>query len=102
MGSVAFVHKPTTVIELIGGQEALNQIKRDKKALPDELQKLEEQLKSDTKDPNTAYPIYLNILKGRNTGYGGLALKYFGAYRYYEVGQEEQFGDLYNTAKSIF
>ncbi len=102
MGSVAFIHKPTTVIELIGGQEALNLAKKDNKISENELRAIEESLKSDTKDPNIAYPIFLNIIKGRNSGYGGMALKYYGAYRYYEDGQEDKFDELYHAAKSVF
>jgi len=102
MGSVAFIHKPTTVIELIGGKEALQKAKDSKALTGDELQKLEESLSQDTKNPDTAYPIFLNVIKGRNSGYGGVALKYYGAYRYYEVGQERKYSNLYEAAREVY
>jgi KaiC/GvpD/RAD55 family RecA-like ATPase len=101
MGSVAWIHKPTTVIELIGGKEAIGKAKENKKLTPTEIEELEQALEKDTKNPNTAYPIYLNVIKGRNSGYGGVALKYYGAYRYYEVGKEKQFEQLYKTLSEV-
>jgi KaiC/GvpD/RAD55 family RecA-like ATPase len=94
-GSVAFVHKPTTVIELIGGKEAMS------KMTPEQANEAREALELKTRDPEIAHPVYMNVIKGRNSGYGGVSLKYYGAYRYYEVGQEDAFSELYEQAIAI-
>lgn len=98
MGSVGFVHKPTTVLELTGGKEAIRRMRQDPswKNKADEIEKIEEAFMNKTRDPENAYPVYLNVIKGRNSGYGGLSLKYYGAKRYYEVGKDGEFGEIYS------
>jgi hypothetical protein len=88
-GSVSFIHKPTLVLEMIGGQEAIARAKEQKSLTDDQIDELERSLRQDTKDSQTPYPIYLSVIKGRNCGFGGLCLKYYGAYRYYEAGKSE-------------
>lgn len=102
MGSVSWIHKPTSVVELVGGFEAIKKLQDNKKISDEQAEELKLQITADTKNTNTPYPIYLNVIKGRNSGYGGLSLKYYGAYRYYEVGKDEKFNDLYKEAMRTF
>jgi replicative DNA helicase len=93
-GSVAFIHKPTCVLEMIGGQEAVARAKEQKNIDETQIEELERSLREDTKDAGKPYPIFLNIIKGRNCGFGGLCLKYYGAFRYYEAGKSEVLGEV--------
>ena len=100
-GSVSFIHKPTLVLEMIGGQEAIEIAKESGKVKPGMIKELEEAVMKNTKDPDTPYPVYLRIIKGRNCGYGGLAMKFYGAYRYYEVGETEGFDGVMQTIEEV-
>lgn len=102
MGSVAFIHKPTTVLELIGGQEAISRAKADGNLSDDQIDELKKQLVEKTKNPNTPYPVFMNVIKGRNSGYGGVSLKYYGAYRRYEVGQDTEWNDINKIIDEVF
>lgn len=96
LGSVSFIHKPTTVLSLTGGKEALKLLKEKGQDNDD----MAEALTDGTKKPDTPYPVVIQVIKGRNSGYGNLGLKYYGAYRYYEVGREKLFDELYEAIDS--
>lgn len=102
MGSVAFIHKPTTVLELIGGKEALSRAKADHSLTDDQISELEQALTEKTKNANTPYPVFLSVIKGRNSSYGGVSLKYYGAYRRYEVGQDTEWNDINKVISEVF
>ena len=96
-GSVDFMHKPTTVINMIGGKDALR-LAKDKKVIEgSEYDRIKEQLNNQTKDPSMPYPVMLTVLKGRNSGYGNIPMQYYGAYRYYDEGRSAIFRPLYDA-----
>lgn len=91
MGSMSFIHKPNTVLEIITAKELLAKSKDDKK----QAQEIEQNIEADAKD-GYAKPMYLNIIKGRYTGTSAIPLQYYGAYGYYEGGKSKRFSDVYN------
>lgn len=91
MGSMSFIHKPNTVIEIITAKELLAKSKGD----PELAKELEGNIEADAKD-GYAKPVYLNIIKGRYTGTNAIPLQYYGAYGYYEAGKNKRFNDVYN------
>lgn len=100
-GSVDFLHKPTTVIQMLGGKDMLR-LAKDKKLIMDtEAQRLAGYLNNQTKDPTMPYPVMLQILKGRNSGYGKIPMQYYGAYRYYDEGKASLYTPLYNAFDNL-
>ena len=91
MGSMSFIHKPNTVIEIITPKELLAKSKGD----PEKARELEQDIEADAKD-GYAKPMYLNIIKGRYTGTSAIPLQYYGAYGYYEGGKSKRYNDVYN------
>ena len=97
-GSVDFIHKPNTVLELHTFKEAIdNANKSDKERLKD----LEDEIERDAKD-GKCKPMMLEIVKGRFTGQGELPLKFFGAYGYFEAGRDREHSEAYDDIKGLF
>lgn len=90
MGSMSFIHKPNTVLEIITPKELLAKSKGD----PKQAQEIEQNIEADAKD-GYAKPMYLNIIKGRYTGTSAIPLQYYGAYGYYEGGKSKRYNDVY-------
>lgn len=91
MGSMSFIHKPNTVIEIITAKELLAKSKDN----PNQAREIEQNIEADAKD-GYAKPMYLNIIKGRYTGTSAIPLQYYGAYGYYEGGKSKRYADVYN------
>lgn len=91
MGSMSFIHKPNTVIEIVTAKEMLAKSKGD----PNQAREIEQNIEADAKD-GYAKPMYLNIIKGRYTGTSAIPLQYYGAYGYYEGGKSKRYADVYN------
>lgn len=91
MGSMSFIHKPNTVIELVTLNEMINKADKDSK---DRVKELAETIEQDAKQGNCK-PMFLNVIKGRFTGVESLPLKFYGAYGYFEAGQDKNYGDAY-------
>jgi len=91
MGSMSFIHKPNTVLEIITPKELLAKSKGD----PKQAQEIDQNIEADAKD-GYAKPMYLNIIKGRYTGVSAIPLQYYGAYGYYEGGKSKRYNDVYN------
>ena len=89
MGSMSFIHKPNTVIEIITPKELLAKSKDTKQA-----QEIEDNIEADAKE-GYAKPMYLNIIKGRYTGQGAIPLQFYGAYGYYEAGKTKRYNGVY-------
>lgn len=96
-GSVDFMHKPTTVLNMIGGKDALRLAKERKTIEGSDYERMRDQLNNQAKDPSVPYPVLLTVLKGRNSGYGKVPMQYYGAYRYYDEGRSALFAPLYDT-----
>jgi KaiC/GvpD/RAD55 family RecA-like ATPase len=94
MGSMSFIHKPNTVIEIITPKELLAKNKADTK----HHQEIEQEIEDDTKN-GYAKPMYLNIIKGRYTGTNAIPLLYYGAHGYYEGGKSKRFSEVYDVFK---
>lgn len=91
MGSMAFIHKPNTVLELHTFKEVIARAdKTDKERLKELADTIEQNAKG-----GQCKPMMLEIAKGRFTGQGELALKFYGAYGYFEAGQDKNFADAY-------
>lgn len=90
MGSMSFIHKPNTVLEIITPKELLAKRKGD----PKQDQELERTIEADAKE-GYAKPMFLNIIKGRYTGTSAIPLQYYGAYGYYEGGTSKRYNDVY-------
>ena len=90
MGSMSFIHKPNTVLEIITPKELIAKSKGDPKL----AQEIEQNIEADAKD-GYAKPMYLNIIKGRYTGTSAIPLQYYGAYGYYEGGKSKRYSDVY-------
>ena len=90
MGSMSFIHKPNTVIEIITPKELLSKIKDD----PKRATEIEADIEADAKE-GYAKPMYLNIIKGRYTGTSAIPLQYYGAYGYYEGGKTKRYNEVY-------
>ncbi len=91
MGSMSFIHKPNTVIEIITAKELLAKSKDN----PNQAREIEQNIEADAKE-GYAKPMYLNIIKGRYTGTSAIPLQYYGAYGYYEGGKSKRFNEVYN------
>lgn len=91
MGSMSFIHKPNTVIEIITAKELLAKSKDN----PNQAREIEQNIEADAKE-GYAKPMYLNIIKGRYTGTSAIPLQYYGAYGYYEGGKSKRYNDVYN------
>ena len=91
MGSMSFIHKPNTVIEIITAKELLAKSKDN----PNQAREIEQNIEADAKD-GYAKPMYLNIIKGRYTGTSAIPLQYYGAYGYYEGGKSKRYNDVYS------
>jgi KaiC/GvpD/RAD55 family RecA-like ATPase len=91
MGSMSFIHKPNTVIEIITAKELLAKSKDN----PNQAREIEQNIEADAKD-GYAKPMYLNIIKGRYTGTSAIPLQYYGAYGYYEGGKSKRYNEVYN------
>lgn len=89
MGSMSFIHKPNTVLEIITAKELL--AKTDD---PKQASEIEQTIEADAKE-GYAKPMYLNIIKGRYTGTNSIPLQYYGAYGYYEAGKTNRYPELY-------
>ena len=97
MGSMSFIHKPNTVIEIVTAKEMLAKSKDD----PTKAKEIETNtnIEADAKD-GYAKPMYLNIIKGRYTGTSAIPLQYYGAYGYYEGGKTSRYNDVYDVMNS--
>lgn len=91
MGSMSFIHKPNTVIEIITAKELLAKSKDDN----DRKAEIEQTLEMDAKDGKSK-PMYLNIIKGRYTGTSAIPLQYYGAYGYYGGGIATKYKKIYD------
>lgn len=91
MGSMAFIHKPNTVLELHTFKEAIAKADKSEK---ERLRTIADDIEQDAKD-GKCKPMMLEIVKGRFTGQSLLPLKFFGAYGYFEAGQDRNYSDLY-------
>jgi len=91
MGSMSFIHKPTTVLEIITAKELLAKSKDDS----DRKAEIERVIESDAKDGKSK-PMYLNVIKGRYTGTSAIPLQYYGAYGYYESGIISKYKSVYD------
>lgn len=89
MGSMSFIHKPNTVVEIITAKELLAKTDDPKMASV-----IEQDIEADAKE-GYAKPMYLNIIKGRYTGTNSIPLQYYGAYGYYEAGKNNRYPELY-------
>lgn len=98
MGSMAFIHKPNTVLELHTFKEAINKADKDEK---ERLEQLANEIEQNAKNGNCK-PMILEVVKGRFTGVANLALKFYGAYGYFEAGKDKNYSDTYNTMSSLF
>lgn len=98
MGSMAFIHKPNTVLELHTFKEAINKADKDEK---ERLEQLADEIEQNAKNGNCK-PMILEVVKGRFTGVANLALKFYGAYGYFEAGKDKNYSDTYNTMSSLF
>lgn len=88
LGSVSWVHKPTAVLEFIGVKEAITQLPKKEQAKFYSLSNLSD----------IAQPVFARVIKGRNTGYGQIALKYHGRDGYFESGRVKD----YDTEPSLY
>ena len=98
MGSMAFIHKPNTVLELHTFKEAINKADKDEK---ERLEQLADEIEQNAKNGNCK-PMILEVVKGRFTGVANLALKFYGAYGYFEAGKDANYSDTYNAMSSLF
>lgn len=91
MGSMSFIHKPNTVIELVTLAEMINKADKDHK---EKIKDLADEIEQEAKQGNCK-PMFLNVIKGRFTGVESLPLKFYGAYGYFEAGQDKNYSDAY-------
>ena len=91
MGSMSFIHKPNTVIELVTLAEMINKADKDHK---EKIKALADEIEQEAKQGNCK-PMFLNVIKGRFTGVESLPLKFYGAYGYFEAGQDKNYSDAY-------
>lgn len=91
MGSMSFIHKPNTVIELVTLAEMINKADKDHK---EKIKELADDIEQEAKRGNCK-PMFLNVIKGRFTGVESLPLKFYGAYGYFEAGQDKNYSDAY-------
>lgn len=79
LGSVAWIHKPTTVVELTSVYDLMRPHKLDPH-IASNYRKLADK-------GDIPRPVVMSVIKGRNNGYGKLPLKHFGRYSYFEEGR---------------
>lgn len=91
MGSMSFIHKPNTVIELVTLAEMINKVDKDEK---ERLKERAEQIEQRAKN-GSCKPMFLNVIKGRFTGTQALPLKFYGAYGYFEAGEDKNYSNEY-------
>lgn len=98
MGSMAFIHKPNTVLELHTFKEVIARADRnDKERLKDIADEIEQGAKN-----GECKPMMLEIVKGRFTGQGELPLRFYGAYGYFEAGEDRNYSDTYDNMRQLF
>ena len=100
MGSMSFIHKPNTVIEIQTAKEMLAKLYKTAKSTSNkttlkEAKEIEADIEADAKDGH-AKPMYLNIIKGRYTGTKKIPLQYYGAFGYYVGGKNKRYNDIYD------
>ncbi len=103
MGSMSFIHKPNTVLDLITAKEQLYKLRDEAKATKNnskmqEAEQLEQDIEADAKD-GYAKPMFLDVIKGRYTGTSKIPLQFYGAYSYYEGGKTSRYNDVYDVFK---
>jgi len=98
MGSMAFIHKPNTVLELHTFKEVIARTEGKDK---DRLRDLADEIERGAKQGNCK-PMMLEIVKGRFTGQGELPLRFYGAYGYFEAGQDANYSDTYDEIRELF
>ena len=98
MGSMMFIHKPNTVLELHTFKEAISKADKDEK---ERLEQLADEIEVNAKN-GKCKPMVLEVVKGRFTGEANLPLKFYGAYGYFEAGKDANYSDTYNAINSLF
>lgn len=98
MGSMAFIHKPNTVLELHTFKEV---IARADKSEKERLKEIADTIEQEAKD-GECKPMMLEIVKGRFTGQGELPLRFYGAYGYFEAGKTDRYNDTYDDMRELF
>jgi len=96
MGSMSFIHKPNTVIELITPKEMFKKCGKDEK---DRLQELADEIERESKHGG-GKPMFINVIKGRFTGVATLPLTYYGAYGYFKIAKDPNFNELFKQYKN--
>lgn len=96
LGSVSWIHKPTTVIEFAGIKEAIDQAYRDE-GKSQEIRREKDSLYR-LSDQDISQPVIARVIKGRNTGYGKRALIFHGKYGYFTAGRVRD----YNTDVGLY
>ena len=98
MGSMAFIHKPNTVLELHTFKEVIARADKNDKT---DLKDLADEIERGAKQGNCK-PMMLEIVKGRFTGQGELPLRFYGAYGYFEAGIDKNYKDTYDNMRELF
>lgn len=98
MGSMAFIHKPNTVLELHTFKEV---IARADKSEKERLKEIADTIEQEAKD-GECKPMMLEVVKGRFTGQGELPLRFYGAYGYFEAGKTDRYNDTYDDMRELF
>lgn len=91
MGSMSFIHKPNTVIELVTLNEMINKADKDER---ERIKELADDIEQEAKQGGCK-PMFLNVIKGRFTGVESLPLKFYGAYGYFEAGKDKDHSKAY-------
>ena len=92
MGSMSFIHKPNTALELVTVAEVVNKLPQSERArYQQEVRDLEADAKRDF-----AKPMLLNVIKGRFTGTGSLPLMFYGAWGYFDTKADPNYKDMYS------
>ena len=95
MGSMSFIHKPNTVLELITVAEAINKLSpSERNKYKDTVAELEAQARKDF-----AKPMLLKQIKGRFTGTSALPLSFYGRYGYFDTTEDINWSDVYGILK---
>ena len=91
MGSMSFIHKPNTVVELVTLNEMINKADKDER---ERIKDLADDIEQEAKQGGCK-PMFLNVIKGRFTGVESLPLKFYGAYGYFEAGKDKDHSKAY-------
>lgn len=91
MGSMSFIHKPNTVVELVTLNEMINKADKDER---ERIKELADDIEQEAKQGGCK-PMFLNVIKGRFTGVESLPLKFYGAYGYFEAGKDKDHSKAY-------